>query len=56
MKINIKFLKQNLNKNLLIFCDENFVPKKLDLSFSKSNFSNILKGIEIEKKKLRKEE
>jgi len=56
MKINIKFLKQNLNKNLLIFCDENFVPKKLDLNFSKSTFSNILKSIEIEKKNSEKKE
>jgi leucyl aminopeptidase len=56
MKINIKFLKQNLVKNLLIFCDENFVPKKLDLNFSKSTYSNILKGIEIEKKNVEKKE
>jgi DNA polymerase IIIc chi subunit len=50
MKINIKFLKQNLNKNLLIFCDENFVPKKLDLNFSKSTFPIYLKVLRLKKK------
>ena len=50
MNINIRFSKLNYNKNLLIFCDENFFPKNLEQNFSKATLSNIKKFLEKEKK------
>jgi hypothetical protein len=45
MAIEVKFVKQNLNKNILIFIDENFRVNGLEDYFSKKKISEIKKNI-----------
>jgi len=47
MTIDIKFTNQDLSKNALIFCDQNFNPSKIGTYFSPNKVSEIVKNINI---------
>lgn len=47
MTIDIKFTNQDLSKNVLIFCDQNFNPSKIGTYFSPNKVSEIVKNINI---------
>jgi leucyl aminopeptidase len=47
MTIDINFTNQDLSKNVLIFCDQNFNPSKIGTYFSPNKVSEIVKNINI---------
>jgi leucyl aminopeptidase len=55
MLLDIKFLKQDFKKNILIFCDLNLKISGLDECFSKQKISEIKKNILNEQNLIKKE-
>jgi hypothetical protein len=49
MTIDLKFINQNLSKNALIFCDQNFNSINLDTYFSPNEVLEIVKNIKNSK-------